>query len=31
VLTKQPLVAVEAVPADGFLGRMWDTLLLLSE
>ena len=31
VLTKQPLVAVEAVPADGFLGRMWDALLLLSE
>jgi len=31
VLTKQPLVAVEAVPADGFLGRMWDTLLLRSE
>jgi hypothetical protein len=30
-LTKQPLVVAQPVEADGFLGRMWDTLLLLTE
>jgi D-alanyl-D-alanine carboxypeptidase len=31
ILTKQPLVVAQPVEADGFLGRMWDTLLLLTE
>lgn len=31
VLTKRPLVVVQPVEADGFLGRMWDSLLLLTE
>ncbi len=31
ILTKQPLVVAQPVQADGFLGRMWDTLLLLTE
>ena len=31
VLTKRPLTVAQPVEADGFLGRMWDTLLLLAE